>query len=163
MHLPFFGRTRHKRVEALYAELAAALLAYGRSFGLDHASAEDVVHRVFLGLLQMRALPGEPRPYLFRAMRNGCLNHLRHHARREELSDETAWFDHPDSVAELDLRRSLAQLPAEQRDVLMLHIWGGLTFGETASALDIPASTAASRYRYALASLKNTMMPKEKA
>ncbi len=36
----------------------------------------------------------------------------------------------------------------------MLKIWGGLTFDEIAEALDIPANTAASRYRYGLAELR---------
>jgi RNA polymerase sigma-70 factor (ECF subfamily) len=49
---------------------------------------------------------------------------------------------------------ALRQLPADQRDVVTLRIWGGLTFAEIAVALEIPANTAASRYRYALAELR---------
>lgn len=163
MHLAFFGRTRHKQVEQLYSELSAPLLAYARSLGVDHGGAEDVVHRTFLTLLEIRQMPGEPRPYLFRSVRNACLNQHRDHARFRDLQEQEPWFDYADQASELDLRRSLAQLPEEQREVLMLHIWGGLTFGETASALEISANTAASRYRYALAALKDTLMPKEKA
>jgi len=52
------------------------------------------------------------------------------------------------------LQEALRQLPATQRDVVTLKIWGGLTFAEIAAALDVPANTAASRYRYALEELR---------
>jgi RNA polymerase sigma-70 factor (ECF subfamily) len=52
------------------------------------------------------------------------------------------------------LQTALGRLPAEQRQVVTLKIWGGLTFAEIAGALDIPANTAASRYRYALEELR---------
>jgi len=38
--------------------------------------------------------------------------------------------------------------------VVTLKIWGELTFAEIAEALEIPANTAASRYRYGLAELR---------
>jgi RNA polymerase sigma-70 factor (ECF subfamily) len=38
--------------------------------------------------------------------------------------------------------------------VLVLKIWGGLTFPQIADSLDIPANTAASRYRYAVDKLR---------
>jgi RNA polymerase sigma-70 factor (ECF subfamily) len=49
---------------------------------------------------------------------------------------------------------ALKLLPGEQREVLTLKIWNELTFAEIASALGISQNTAASRYRYALATLK---------
>jgi len=49
---------------------------------------------------------------------------------------------------------ALDRLPVEQREVVTLKIWGGLTFAEIAEALEIPANTAASRYRYALEELR---------
>jgi len=56
-------------------------------------------------------------------------------------------------VAALDL------LPNEQREVLVMKIWNDLTFAEIASALEISQNTAASRYRYALATLKKNLAP----
>jgi RNA polymerase sigma-70 factor (ECF subfamily) len=38
--------------------------------------------------------------------------------------------------------------------VITLKVWGGLTFEEIAATLDIPANTAASRYRYGLEELR---------
>jgi RNA polymerase sigma-70 factor (ECF subfamily) len=50
-------------------------------------------------------------------------------------------------------------LPAEQKEVLVMKIWGDLTFQQIADALDIPPGTAASRYRYALDALREEMKP----
>ena len=161
MHLPFFGRPRHKQVEKLYDDLASPLMAYARSLQLDHAAAEDTVHRTFLALHESREMPTDPRPNLFRSVRNACLNHHRDRTRLEELPNEEPWFDHADRAAELDLRRALRRLTDEQREVVMLHCWGGLSFQETATALGIPANTAASRYRYALDALKRALEVKE--
>ncbi|MCX7886907.1 MAG: sigma-70 family RNA polymerase sigma factor [Verrucomicrobiae bacterium] len=49
---------------------------------------------------------------------------------------------------------ALRELPEEQREVLILKLWGNLTFREIAETLQIPQNTAASRYRYALETLR---------
>jgi RNA polymerase sigma-70 factor (ECF subfamily) len=43
--------------------------------------------------------------------------------------------------------------------VVVLHVFEGLTFRETAEILGIPQDTAASRYRYALEKLKELLQP----
>ena len=57
------------------------------------------------------------------------------------------------------MERALDELPAEQRIVLQLKLWEGLTFEQIADALDIPANTAASRYRYGLDKLRERLRP----
>ena len=54
---------------------------------------------------------------------------------------------------------ALAELPAEQRAVVHLKLWEGLTFEQIADALDIPLNTAASRYRYGLNKLRERLRP----
>ena len=80
-------------------------------------------------------------------------------ANRESVvaSDRTeAWFD--DGVEERErsrlLQEAMSQLPEHFREVVTLKVWGELTFLEIAEALEIPANTAASRYRYGLAELR---------
>ena len=55
------------------------------------------------------------------------------------------------------LESAVRQLRFEYAEVLTLKIWGGLTFREIAATLDIPQNTAASRYRYAIADLRNCL------
>jgi RNA polymerase sigma-70 factor (ECF subfamily) len=59
----------------------------------------------------------------------------------------------------LALQSALAELPVEQREVIMLRVWGRMTFEEAAAVLDISPNTAASRYRYALEKLRDELQP----
>jgi RNA polymerase sigma-70 factor (ECF subfamily) len=55
------------------------------------------------------------------------------------------------------IEAALVRLPAEQREVVVMKIWGGLTFPQIAAALNVPNDTAASRYRYAIAKLRQQL------
>jgi RNA polymerase sigma-70 factor (ECF subfamily) len=55
------------------------------------------------------------------------------------------------------LSRALAALSPEQREVVHLKVFEGMTFPEVAAVLDVPANTAASRYRYALVHLRKAL------
>jgi RNA polymerase sigma-70 factor (ECF subfamily) len=99
---------------------------------------------------------GEPKPYLFRAVRNAALNHIRGQSREVELGDAGVWLESPDGSVEtgLALQSALKTLPGEQREVVVLKIWGELTFEESAAIIGISPNTAASRYRYGLEKLR---------
>lgn len=76
---------------------------------------------------------------------------------RCEADAETAcWFD--DTLAKTEtsnlLEQAMKRIPEKFREVMVLKIWGELTFAQVAEALDIPMNTAASRYRYGQEFLK---------
>lgn len=83
---------------------------------------------------------------------------------REERSSggfeaQTSAFHSP---LEGDERRAaiedaLQRIPPAQREVLVLKIWGELTFEQIAAELALSPNTAASRYRYALAALRQEL------
>lgn len=151
-------------VERLYRQLAPALLAYGCSLLGGRAAAEDVLQQVFLKLLESdRPAPDDPRAYLFRAVRNAACNVRRTRGREVALGATEAWFE--DSAggrdAVLALQAALSELPEEQREVVMLHVWGELTLEQTGRVLGISPNTAASRYRYGLARLRRRLHPEE--
>lgn len=80
--------------------------------------------------------------------------------RREQTASEILWLDQPsDQPGSSDpgLDEAVQRLPNHLREVLIVRIWGGLTFQQIAHALDIPQDTAASRYRYALEHLRKSM------
>jgi RNA polymerase sigma-70 factor (ECF subfamily) len=52
---------------------------------------------------------------------------------------------------------ALQRIPPEQREVLVLKIWGELTFEQIGTELALSPNTAASRYRYALAALRQEL------
>jgi RNA polymerase sigma-70 factor (ECF subfamily) len=144
-----------QHIRRLYEQHRRGLLAYACSLSSSFSSAEDVLHQVFERLLRGDIeITGEPAPYLYRAVRNAALNSLRHQTREVELDD--GWLDGPAGMEEtaLELQSALRELPEEQREVILLHVWGQMSFEETATALGISPNTAASRYRYALSKLR---------
>ena len=154
-------------VRQLYEQHGAALLLYARCFLADRGLAEDAVHQVFLKLLHGEtAAPETPPAYLYRAVRNTALNARRASARDVSLQEREhdRWFAHRggNREAELALQQALAELPAEQREVVIMRIWSGMTLDEAAAATGVPLNTAASRYRYALEKLRQQMQPHQK-
>ena len=68
--------------------------------------------------------------------------------------------DDPDEQAfRTAVAAALEELPSEQRVVVQLKLWGGLTFEQIAVLLGIPLNTAASRYRYGLDKLRERLRP----
>jgi RNA polymerase sigma-70 factor (ECF subfamily) len=156
------GKTQRAEVERLYQLYGAGLLAYGCAITVDRATAEDVLQHVFLKLLHGDVeLPEVARPYLYRAMRNAALNSRRRVLREVEIDAGNSWFVGPPARTEetLTLQVELQELPEEQREAVVLHIWGQLTFEEVAEVTGVTLNTAASRYRYGLGKLRERMRP----
>ena len=105
----------------------------------------------------------DAKAYLFVSVRNAVLNDAKVRRRNVGLDPDLAWFAPPDRdfASEARLRRALSGLPDDQPEVTILHVWGELTFSQIAEVLAISSNTAASRYRYALAKLREAMCAKE--
>jgi RNA polymerase sigma-70 factor, ECF subfamily len=155
---------REEAFAALYARDGAALFRVAFALLRSRADAEDVVQEVFVGLAQARAtLPSvcNLRAYLFTSLRHAAAKAAarRRAARGDPLPDALAAPKPaalPLGVA-ARLERALAALPTDRREVIALKIDAGLTFREIAAVLGIRANTAASRYRYALAELRDIL------
>ena len=141
---------------------AGRMLLFARQQTRCAADAEDVLQEAVLESWQ-RAGGGAPPPLplVYATIRRRAIDLGRAADRRrirEEASapPDEAWFDR--SVAEREQREQLEAamktLPQPQREVLALKVWGELTFEEIGRVLDIPANTAASRYRYGLDGLR---------
>jgi RNA polymerase sigma-70 factor, ECF subfamily len=153
-------------VRRLYDQHGPALVAYACSFVADVALAEDVVHQMFVKLLQGRiSTPETPVAYLYRAVRNTALNMRRNGQRQSALDPGAACFTHRagDQEAAVALEGALAELVQEQREVVVMRIWSGMTLEEIASATDVSINTVASRYRYALDKLRERLKPYERS
>ena len=149
----------HEDVTRLYHEHGPALLAYASSFVADRAIAEDLLHQVFAKLLEGRTSPEVPIAYLYRAVRNAALNTRRNGFREAALDEINSSFVHTggDKEAALAMQVALADLPDEQREVVVMRIWSGLTIEEIATVSGISLNTVASRYRYALQKLRDKL------
>jgi RNA polymerase sigma-70 factor (ECF subfamily) len=143
--------------EPIYEAKAAALLLYGRALGLSHAEAEDVLQETFLSLIRLPERPGQPEHYVVRCYRNRALNYRRGLWRRLAREWESCrWFERAsaESPFERAAMKCLADLPVEQREVIVLKLWHERTFAEIGELLEIPPNTAAGRYRYGLQKIR---------
>ncbi len=154
-----------------FHQVAPNLVLYARQLTPSPADADDVVQMAFVRWWR-RFPDGDPNhiPLLYAAVRTIALDLRRSDSRRvkrEAASDITLpgedapVFDVPPErreTAEI-VTRALATLPEEQREVVTLKLWGGLTFQEIATALGLSINTVAGRYRYALNHLQKQLAP----
>ncbi|MBU6302135.1 MAG: sigma-70 family RNA polymerase sigma factor [Verrucomicrobia bacterium] len=149
--------------EQLYDEHAAALVLYARQWVTSVSDAEDAVQDAFVRLLKSaRTFGDRPVPILYQAVKWAALDKVRQRERVGRREETAACFGPAETLFECSLegaeRReqiegALHGLAADQREVLVLHIWGNLSFREIGLTLGISQNTAASRYRYALKNL----------
>ena len=152
-------------IELLYRQHGPALLLFALALLMERGSAQDTVHQVFLNLIENGGLSraASKKAYLFACVRNAALNERKLRDRNVPLDPDSAWFSPPkrDYAEEKNLRRALSDLPDDQREVIVLHVWGEFTFSQIGDLLSVSPNTAASRYRYALAKLRDSMLTKE--
>lgn len=151
-----------EQLAELVDRYGAALVLYARQW-CD--CPEDVVQTALLKLVRVRTPPDNLIPWLYRVVRNGAIDASR--AARRRLKYETAaadhapkWFSPSYDPTGLDARAAalaLAELPAETREIIVAHIWGGLTFEQIAAAVDSSAATCYRRYAAGLEILRQKL------
>ncbi len=131
----------------------------------EREQAEELLAEVFLALLDRGRRVNtirDLRAYLLTIARNKARQAVR---RRQRLAREPA-RPPAEAVTESDpdrkpdtivVQNALAQLPVEQTEAVVLKIWYEMTFAEIGQILDISPNTAASRYRYGLAKLREIL------
>ena len=148
-------------IRRLYGRHGPALLLYARTYAADGGAAEDVVHRVFLKLLSGNyVVTGNATAYLYRSVKNEAMNDRRRRLREMPLVEEARWFrgdGQTDDAQALMLEQAIKELPDDQRDVVVMRVWSGMTFEEVAEATGVSVNTAASRYRYGLERLREKL------
>jgi RNA polymerase sigma-70 factor (ECF subfamily) len=143
----------------------AALVLFARQWVKSHADAEDVVQDAFVNFWKSRERVAAPVAYLYSCVRRGALDWQRSGKRRLRREEAMARSEAEPMFAgacEHDERRmaieaALVALPEKQREVVVLRIWGELSFRQIGAALQVSADTAASRYRYGLAKLHEAL------
>jgi RNA polymerase sigma-70 factor (ECF subfamily) len=145
---------------ALYDRYGGAVYRLALAIVREEPDAEDVLQEVFLELLRTPRDLRDPRAYLLAAARRRAVSVLRrrrtkntHADRTIALLDSTA-LDPADAAAARQIEHALGRLPVEQRQVVVLRIYEGLSFAEIARIVRTNANTAASRYRYGIARLR---------
>ena len=154
----------------IYETYQGDLLTLAANLLHDPSTAEDVVQDVFIGLV--RSVPRlELRRTLRAYLATAVANRVRDHYRRkprvaaaslEDAGDVPAGEDGPVQMVISDeqmrrLRSAVAELPYEQREVVMLRTHAGLKFREIAKHQNTSIKTALSRYQYGLDKLRSML------
>ncbi|MFL5340249.1 MAG: RNA polymerase sigma factor [Gemmataceae bacterium] len=149
-----------ERLGFLLDRHAAALELYARQWC---AVPEDVVQEAFLKLARQAPPPDQPLAWLYRVVRNAAISAGRAERRRQHheavAASRAPWFT-PDEAGPLDAAKvteTLAGLPAKQREVIVAHLWGGLTFEQIAELTESSATTAHRHYVAGLTEIRTRL------
>ena len=159
-----FEQTMLPHLDAAY-NLARWLLRH------EH-DAEDAVQDALLRAHQAfdRFRGGDGRAWLLTIVRNGCYSRLRERRREapaEPFDDDAHGLTHDPAEANAvawreikgaQLRQALELLPAEFREVIVLHELEGLAYREIAAVTDIPIGTVMSRLARARRKLQTELL-----
>lgn len=140
---------------------AGALVLFARQWT---DTPEDVVQTALLKLIRLGRQPEHPLPWLYSVVRNAARDAQRSARRRMKYETRRAehtpnWFAQ-DQARGLDgetATAALAELPDDVREIVIAHLWGGLTFEQIAAAVGGSASTAYRRYVAGIGLLRSTL------
>ncbi len=154
----------------IYEKYKIDLLRIAAGLVNEISVAEDVVHDVFVTFAQSSdklKLGGNLKGYLVTCVANHARNSRRAQQRRQAVSlDETEpatsdldkperWIIHSEQLDALN--SAMAQLPYPQREVVVLHVQGGMKFRAIAKSQGESINTIQSRYRYGLDKLRSLL------
>jgi len=146
-----------------YDSYSDRLMLYARNW-LGEDAARDAVQGAFVRLMRQSLSPRDPQAWLFRTVRNEAITRLRRRERQRRHGSEIAmqricWFEsHPEDLIDAKTAHEvLMTLPEAQREVVLLRIWGQLSLKQIARIVGSPLTTVHSRYKAALAAIKERM------
>ena len=153
--------------EFLFRGHYSTLCAYANHFVKDVDTSEEIVQEVMfkLWINRERIVFGtSAKSYLFRAVRNSCLNLLKHMnvreefraARQAQIQELQRSKEDEMIVSELErkIREAVDSLPLERKKVFILSRYEGMTYAEIAAHLGISVKTVENQMSSALRTLR---------
>jgi len=152
----------------IYRALNRPLYAYAYRLVGDGCEAEDLVAETFRRFLLALRNGGGPREhlaaYLYRTLHNLITDHYRHRPKPDlpldeslEAADDDPALATPIHIAQVQARAALWRLTSEQRLVITLKYYEGLSNDEVAAALGKPVGAVKSLQHRALEALRRLL------
>ncbi len=156
---------------SVYEKYRDSLLVLAIALSNDVNTAEDAVHDVFVsfaGTLDNFKLTGSLKAYLAKCVANRVRDLTKVKRSRAKILDDRQDCRKTGDVADpgrlivcneqlQQLSSALAQLPYEQREVIVLRMRGQMRFAALAKSLGISVNTAKGRYRYGIQKLRSIL------
>jgi len=168
--LTLIGRGENWALSEMYARYAKLVFSIALQTLGDAASAEEIVQQVFTEVWrharQYRPDLGRFSTWVITITRHQCIDELRRRRVRpktelddwKSLDNLAADDDPPQHVQEISeqvrIRQALQHIPAQQRLVIELTFWGGMTQREIALQSRAPLGTVKTRFRLGMKRLK---------
>ena len=147
----------------------------------NHSLAEDLFQETFIKVIQsLRAGKykdnGRFLSWVIRIAHNLIIDHFRKVKQMNSISNDDSELDilnnkklAEDNIEDIlvsdqikdDIRKLVNELPADQREVVLMRHFGGLSFKEIADQTDVSINTALGRMRYALINLRKMIKEKD--
>jgi RNA polymerase sigma-70 factor, ECF subfamily len=153
----------------IYEKYESDMLAVATNLLGDRHTAQDIVHEVFVafaGSIHKLSIYGSLRSYLTTCAVNRCRDWIQSPRRISTPMppDFPAASSNSDPASRVvadetvfRLAAAMAELPYDQREVVLLHIRGGMRFKAIAKQLNVSINTVQSRYRYGLQKLRSLL------
>lgn len=156
--------SEERRFERIYAATFDSVAAYLLA-RTDRDSAADALARTFeIAWRRVADVPAEPLPWLLGVARRVLAEQWRASGRRAALFDRIAETvsettgDHAPTLAEREcVVSAVRELPASQREALLLVAWDGLTQREAAAVLGCSRAAVAVRLHRARRALQTVL------
>jgi RNA polymerase sigma-70 factor (ECF subfamily) len=165
------GRTYHdpgsKDFDSLYLDNYPALQRYAYTILSDIELAEEMVHQVFLKILERKDpldVHTSLKAYLFRSVNNECLNYIKHQKVKQtyhsyatnEMGNTTETPSSKLNYKELEFQiiKSINDLPEQCRTIFQLSRFEELKYGQIADQLGISVKTVEAQMSKALKRLR---------
>ena len=158
-------------LQRIYQKYKDNLLRLAVALSNDVNSAEDAVHEVFLNVAQSPhklRVDGNLKAYLATCVANRIRNvnkssRLRVAANLAEAESVACHLARPEHwIIENEQAQvvniALAELPPEQREVVVLHLQSDMKFRAIAQLQGVSINTVQSRYRYGLDKLRSLLI-----
>ena len=143
--------------------------------------ADDILQETFIKVIRVLnegryVETGKFLSWVLRIAHNQVIDHFRQNKQQNQVSESDAGYDilnskkFSDSTVEdqivssqieSDVRKLIDYLPDEQREVVMMRYYSGLSFKEIAEQTDVSINTALGRMRYALINLRKMIQEKQ--
>jgi len=160
---------RESTFRELFADYYRPLSVFALKYTGDLETAKEIVQELFVHLYQSRntlLVSSSLKSYLFQAVRNRCLNHIKQNQTRRKHLDEyhaeqDLSFDMEARIRETELEHHIFKivesLPPQCRNIFTLSRVKGLSNGEIAEKLQISKRTVETQISNALKTLRTKL------